>query len=390
MNTYPKNIHLIDSTLRDGEQAPGVVFSRREKLKIAEMLDAVGIPELELGTPAMGAAELADIRAIVKQGFGFQSTCWCRACYEDIDAAAKTGADAVSISFPVSELLLSTLRKDWWWVLETMPALIRFAKERFSLVAVGAQDASRAHRQFLYAFARLVSASDADRLRLADTVGTLSPHNAYLLVDGVRQAVPDLPLEFHAHNDLGMATANTLEAFRGGASSASLTVNGLGERAGNAALEEVIMALQHAAGLDNIFNTSVLSRLSTYVAIAADRPLHASKPITGSHVLKHESGIHTRSLLSNRRSYQLFDAQDVGRQEEAFVFGKHAGLAALLHFFDNQAIAIDKATARKLLSKIKQEAIIRESQLTSFEILNIYNQILTSSQPDLGRASGQL
>ena len=231
--------YLIDSTLRDGEQAPGVVFHLEEKLKIASLLDQAKIPEVEVGTPAMGKDEVAEIKAIVQAGFKFKTLSWCRATKEDIDAAAMAGTSGVNISFPVSDIHLFAMGKTQGWVLHTMREMVAYAADKFEYVAIGAQDASRAEFHFLSDFIGEAIWLKASRVRIADTVGILNPITTARLFRKIRKYFPHISLEFHGHNDLGMATANTFTALSAGANCASVTVNGIGERAGNAALKKL-------------------------------------------------------------------------------------------------------------------------------------------------------
>lgn len=344
--------YLIDTTLRDGEQAPGVVFSLEEKMEIARHLDELGIPELEIGTPAMGENEQNDIRILTNQGFGFDATCWCRATIQDLEAALKCGATRVNLSFPVSDIQLETLGKDRNWVRKEIPIIMEFATNNFEFVAVGAQDASRADFDFLNEYIYLSSLYGAKRVRIADTVGILNPLSVQGLFQRLLAVSPDVDFEFHGHNDLGMATANHVVALQSGAKSVSLTVNGLGERAGNACLEEVAFALKYSCGYDFHFDGALMVQLSKLVEKASDRELALSKPVSGALVFSHESGIHCRSLKENPLSYQPFNPTEIGRETE-LVIGKHSGIGAVTEILEKRNIFLSKTELVNLLVKIK-------------------------------------
>jgi homocitrate synthase NifV len=364
--------YFIDTTLRDGEQSPGVVFSLSEKIRIAALLDGAGVPEIEIGTPASGETEVHDIRTICEMGFGFKTLSWCRATKEDIRSASQARTNGVHISFPVSPILMKSMGKSPDWVIQNLQELIEFAYPMFDYVTIGAQDASRAESEFLKKFVSAASAFGASRVRLADTVGLLNPISTFEMVSAVRSIEKDLPLEIHVHNDLGMATANTLAAYMAGANCLSTTINGLGERAGNAAMEEVAMALELSAGISSTLRTESFSDLSEYVAKASKRPLSVSKPVTGSMVLTHESGIHTNCLLKDRSTYQLIPAEKIGKEEQKFLIGKNSGKSTIMCFLSEANLPYTDEDCIALLDKVKECADALKRAITREELLDLY------------------
>jgi homocitrate synthase NifV len=256
------------------------------------------------------------------------------------------------------------MKKSRAWVLQQIGDLAAFARRRFRFVSIGAQDASRSAPGFLARCARIARQAGADRLRLADTVGVWNPFQTHAAILSLRAAVPELALGFHGHNDLGMATANTLAAVVAGAASVDVTVNGLGERAGNAPLEEVVMALRLTLNRPCGIDTRRFADLSTLVARASGRPLPITKPITGAGVFRHESGIHVRGLLADRRTYEPFAAKRVGRRGTEIVLGKHSGTAALRHVLVEEGIHISAAEAADLLTDVRAAAF-RAKSLTA-------------------------
>ena len=313
----------------------------------------------------MGQAEIDDLTALADLNLPLRLSAWCRATLSDIQAAAQTPLNAVHISFPVSPIHLSALNKSRDWVFTTLRTLIPHAREHFTYVSVGAMDASRADPSLLLDFAHAAAEAGAFRLRIADTVGIWNPFQTHTAIAALHHAFPDLILEFHGHNDLGMATANTLAAYSAGASSLSVTVNGLGERAGNAALEEVIMALATTMNLSLPLDTTQLAPLSQLVSQASRRPLHAAKPIVGSSAFQHESGIHTHALLRDSLTFQPFLPQRVGAAPMSFVFGKHTGNAGLAHCLATLGLTTNPA---KILPQIRVIAAARKSPFTPSDL----------------------
>jgi homocitrate synthase NifV len=366
--------YFIDTTLRDGEQAPGLAFSILHKLSFCKLMDETGIPELEVGIPAVGEAEMRDLLIIAAQGFHFKRLAWCRANESDIRAASHSKSNGVHISFPVSPILQKAMNKNEQWVMENLQKIIPVALSEFEYVTVGAQDAGRADEQFMKDFTAEASSLGAKRIRLADTVGILNPFSTSKLVRAVHNAAPNMQIEIHAHNDLGMAVANTLAAYIAGAECLSVTVNGLGERAGNAALEEVTMALKLSLNVDPEIDTTRIKELSQLVSTMSQRLLPVDKPITGDNALRHESGIHVDCLIKNRNTYQLFPASMIGTNESDFVYGMHSGRAAVNYFFAKHNIWLTDAESIDILKALKFKANKLGRALRDNELIMLYKK----------------
>lgn len=353
---HDRRAWLVDTTLRDGEQSAGVAFTSGESLRIAKALAAVGVPELEIGTPAMGDREVDKMRRITEALPGCRTTAWCRARREDIEAAEKAGVAAVHVSFPVSSIQLGALGHDAAWVFETANRILPETFKRFRYVSVGAQDASRAEPQFLIALGRRLLDLGVNRLRIADTVGIWDPMACHEIVAALRRTLDGIEIGVHTHNDLGMATANAVSALRAGADSVDVTVNGLGERAGNAALEEVAMAMEVALGRPSGLVTERLTSLCQLVARCSRRLLPPSKPIVGSSAFRHESGIHVQALLRDPRAYEAFSPTQVGTSRPRFVVGKHTGRAGLSAALASCGIAVESTRLSSLLEIVRARA----------------------------------
>ncbi len=374
LSDKPGPVVLNDTTLRDGEQAPGVAFTTAEKVSIARALASAGITEIEAGTPAMGHEEVSAIRAIVEADLPATAIGWCRMRTADVDAAIESGVSMVNVSIPASDVQIAAkLGGGHAAALEQVRRVVGYARDMGLDVAVGGEDSSRADVSFLAELIATAKAAGARRFRIADTLSVLDPDASFALIARLR-ATTDLELEFHGHDDLGLATANTLSAIKAGATHASVTVIGLGERAGNAPLEEVAVALKQLYGRDTGVVLSELENVASMVAAAAARAIPLNKAIVGEHVFTHESGIHVDGLLKDQRTYQALDPRLLGRSNR-IVIGKHSGLAAITALLAELQLSANAEETKSVLAQVRKHAVEHKGAVARETVMAIWREV---------------
>jgi len=375
-------VNIIDTTLRNGEQTAGVVFSKHEKIRIAKLLDEVGIPEIEIGTPSLGPAEREIIKEIIDSKPNCKLFTYCEADPANIAYAAECGIKNIIINISTSDLHLKVkYGKTRTWALNQLRETISEAKSNGLDFIVSAEDATRTDLEFLLKMINIAQKKGAYRFRICDTVSRLDPFRTFLYISTILNTI-DFPIEVYNHNDFGMATANAMAAIRAGACSLVTSVNGLGEGTGNAALEEIVMALKYLEEVDLGMATSKFRELSEYVAKASARAIPVWKAIVGANVFAHESGIHADGVLKNPINYEVFEPGEVGLTRQ-IVVGKHSGSHTILHKFKEFEIDLTDKEANDILAMTRLMSVDLKRPLFDKELMYIYKDYRENKQVEV-------
>lgn len=352
INSKPQDIEICDVTLRDGEQTPGVVFTREEKIAIAEKLDSIGVEVIEAGFPVVSDTEEAIVREIAHLGLDARVCCLARSVAKDVDVALRCDVDFVSIFIATSDLHLKYKYHKTFEEAESCALdVLDYAKDHGLTVRFAAEDATRTDIETLKTIFKEAEEHGADYVSIADTVGILNPSTAFYLVNEIKKTVKT-KVCIHCHNDLGMAVANTISGAEAGAFQLHTTVNGIGERCGNASLEELLVALRVEYGVER-YDVSQLMELSRLVEQYSGLPIPRTKPIVGANAFSHESGIHVAAVLENPMTYELFLPEMVGAKRE-IIIGKHTGSKALKGVLQKMGYELTREQMCTILDKVKK------------------------------------
>ena len=370
-------IRIFDTTLRDGEQTPGVSLSPEQKLNIAKKLDALGIDAIETGFPVISDGERSAVKMITSESFNSELCGLARTNKKDIDAAVDCGLNYIHTFIATSDIHLEyKLKMTREQALEKAIDAVEYGKSRGLQVEFSAEDATRTDRVFLKEIFSEVAKAGADRIDIPDTVGYSTPQNIAEITKDAIDATK-LPVSVHCHNDFGLAVANAISGIQAGAECAHVTINGIGERAGNASLEELVMALnslQFEQTWETNINKELLYETSRYVSKIVGITVQPNKAIVGENAFGHESGIHTHGVLSNPLTYEPISPEIVGRTRWLQV-GKHAGIHGMNAMLKEYGVTPNEEQKQKILDKVKNIGD-QGKQVTEVELLSLANEVI--------------
>ena len=353
-NLHLDNVTVYDSTLRDGEQMPGVTFSIEQKVEIARKLDEIGVPQIEAGFPIISKEERRTIKAITSLGLDAEILALSRVSRNDIDAVIDCDVDMILLFVATSDLHLDNkLRCDYQKVKERSIEAIDYAMDHGFKVSFSSEDSTRTPSKRLLDILGTAVKMGVGRIGITDTVGGAAPEAIYSMINTIQEKIEKIPLSVHLHNDFGLGVANALAGVKAGASAVAVTVNGIGERAGNVSLEEFVMAMKVLYGSDLGIDTTGFHSLSTMVAKFAGVPLHRNKPHVGGNAFCHESGIHVAALLREPATYEVVPPEMVGN-ERHLRLGKHTGSTFVRQLLKKNGIRGTDEEVMNILDRIKK------------------------------------
>ena len=371
----PKKIIVYDTTLRDGEQTPGICFTPDEKIEIAVKLDELGVPQIEAGFPVVSDGERRAIRNIMKQLLNSEILALTRTIKSDIDVALSCDVDGIITFIGSSDLHLKyKLKMTREQALSKAVEAVEYGKSHGLFVAFTAEDSTRTDLDFILDLFRAATDAGADRVHIADTTGSIRPMGMKYLITQIKNNI-DNTIGIHCHDDFGLAVANSLAAFEAGAMAISTTVNGIGERAGNASLEEIIMNLRMLYGIEMPFKYEVLYELSRLVEKYTTMPVPKNKAIVGDNVFSHESGIHVSAIRSEPLTYEPYTPEFVG-QKRKIILGKHCGMSSIEYKLDELGLSVPESEKEILILKIKEMAE-RGAKVGDKEFKNMVQEVLS-------------
>jgi len=373
----PEKIVIYDSTLRDGEQMPGVHFTPEQKMAIAMKLDEIGVPQIEAGFPAVSDLEKESVKAIADLGLEADILCLARTTQGDIDAAADCDVDMVLLFVATSELHLRyKLKMTRDEVLKRAVNSMDYAHARGLKASLSTEDSTRSDLGFLMDVYHACERARAARLGITDTLGCASPEAIGYLIRKIREGTRT-PLSAHLHDDFGLAVANSVAALSSGAEAVATTVGGIGERSGNVPLEQLVMTLKHLYKRDVGIKTEALTDLTKLVFDAAKLPLPANQPWVGQNAFSHESGIHVSAVLNCPMTYECVDPEEVGNRRH-LILGKHSGTALVKSRLDERNVAANQDQICDIVRAIKR-AGEEHGRVSDEEFWKIVQEIMSKS-----------
>ncbi len=373
-------IIIFDTTLRDGEQTPGVSLTPENKLQIARQLDRLRVDIIEAGFPITSPGEVEAVKAIVKEGLKAEICALARTSQKDIDIAVDCGVDSVHTFIATSDIHLQhKLKITREQALEKAVEAVEYCKSRGITVEFSAEDATRSDPMYLKEVFKAVCKAGVSRIDIPDTVGVITPDRMFNLVSEVRKVV-DVPISLHCHNDFGLAVANTLAGINAGAKTAHVAVNGLGERAGNASLEELVMALNCLYNKKTNINMKLLYETSRLVSRITGVVIQPNKAIIGENAFGHESGIHTHGVLSMPLTYEPMEPELVGRRRWIQA-GKHAGGHGIEAQLKDLGIDVTQQQVKEIVGRVK-ELGDKGKRLTDSDLSAIARAIVGQTSPE--------